>query len=155
MALMSVVLVEDDEHKLDQLSAFLRATFPKVDVRVRRSFQSGLAEILDRPPSLVLLDMTLPTFDISDEEEGGRPRPYGGREILEHMDENEITCPAIVITQYDAFGTPENAITLSDLDMQLRNRFPNSYKGTVYYHAALESWKGELRFILDNLQKGG
>lgn len=144
MALISLLLVEDDEQKLNQLLLFLQERFPTFGLSVRRSFQSGLKEVLEHPPMLVLLDMTLTTFDIGPDEEGGRPRPYGGREILEHMDEEGICAPCIIVTQYSAFGTNSDKMTLADLNSDLATTFPQIYCGTVYYNSATESWKDEL-----------
>ena len=126
----SLLLVEDDEQKLLRISAFLRASFPELHLTVRRSFQSGLKEVLRKPPTLLLLDMTLTTFDLGQDEEGGRPGPYGGREILEHMEEEGISVPSIIVTQYSAFGDKSSKmLTLADLDQELLACFPTTYCG--------------------------
>jgi hypothetical protein len=154
MAITSLLLVEDDEQKLDQIRLFLGESFPEYELSVQRSFQSGLKAISENPPTLLLLDMTLTTFDIGQDEEGGRPRPYGGREILEHMEEGGIAVQCIVVTQYSAFGTTSNKMTLADLDHELSTLFPGIYRGTVYYHAATESWKGTLRDMILRVVSG-
>jgi CheY-like chemotaxis protein len=144
MEMKTVLLIEDDEHKSRQLQAFLADRFPDLVVIARRSFQSGLEAVLEGRADLILLDMTLTTFDVDDDEEGGRPRPYGGREILEHMQEEAIYTPTIVVTQYNSFGDSDNKTTLDQLKRELEQQFPEMYSGTVYYHIALESWKSDL-----------
>lgn len=152
----SLLLVEDDEQKLLRLSAFLQVSFPEFRLTVKRSFQSGLKEVLSSPPTLLLLDMTLTTFDLDQDEEGGRPRPYGGREILEHMEEEGIAVPSIIVTQYSAFGDKSaKMLTLTDLDQELTLSFPEIYHGIVYYHAATESWKSTLAEKIREIVKEG
>ena len=102
MSWMRVLLIEDDENKRGQLISFLKEEIADVVVGVAASYHSGLRGVLDRSSDLVLLDMTIPTFDIGVEESGGRSQLYGGREILgKQMDRLDIRIPVIVVTQFD------------------------------------------------------
>lgn len=141
---MQVLLIEDDENKRGQLTAFIRERLPHAEIVTAASYHSGLACLQGRRPELLLLDMTIPTFDIGAEESGGRSRLYGGREILEQMDRFDIALPVIVVTQFDRFGDQENATTLHELDQQLATEFGDVYLGAVYYNSAREDWKTEL-----------
>ncbi len=141
---MRVLLIEDDENKRGQLISFLKEEIADVVVGVAASYHSGLRGVLDRSSDLVLLDMTIPTFDIGAEESGGRSQLYGGREILEQMDRLDIRIPVIVVTQFDRFGEHQEAVTLQELDRQLKREYPDLYCGAVYYNSAREDWKAEL-----------
>jgi CheY-like chemotaxis protein len=139
---MRVLLVEDDENKRSQVSAFVRETAPHIQLEIARSLQSGLAIVRASPaPDLILLDMTLPTYDVGPDEPGGQIHPLGGRQFLAQMDRFDINVPVVVVTQFETFDEDRDAMTLRDLDVELRKRFANVYKGTVYYHAAIADWK--------------
>ena len=141
---MNALIVEDDENKRIQLESFIRKAFPQAMVSIAKSLQSGLRLILLEKYDYVILDMTMPTYDISVEEDGGRPQAYAGREILRQLDRREIVLPVIVVTQFDRFGEGKETLTLSELDAQLRMQHPHIYMGSVYYNPALEGWKQEL-----------
>lgn len=140
----TVLLVEDDENKRRQISHYLNEAFPNANVKIARSLQSGLRLIIAGGIDLILLDMTMPTFDITADEDGGRPQPYAGREILRQMDRRGIVTPAIVITQFDRFGEGQDALTLGQLDAQLRADYQITYKGAVQYDVTFEEWKDSL-----------
>lgn len=147
---MKILLVEDDENKGIQLSNYIREAFPVVHIQLERSLQSGIRRIRKELPDIVLLDMTLPNYDIAPDEPGGDPQIFGGRDFLDQMDRLEIVVPVIVITQYETFGKPPKS--LPQLDEELRASYSSSYRGAIYYHASIHEWKEQLkRRIEDSL----
>lgn len=68
---MKVLIVEDDEFKGRRIEQVLRDYQPDVDLRLERSVNSGLKGIVEHSPELVLLDMSLTTFDVGPSEAGG------------------------------------------------------------------------------------
>lgn len=149
---MNILIVEDDENKRNQIVDFITETIPSSNVTVARSFQGGLRSIIAGGLDLILLDMTMPTFDVSVEEDGGRPQAYAGREILRQMDRRDITTPVIVVTQFDKFGEGIDEMGLEELDEQLYKDHPDSYKGVVYYNVAYAEWKQSLISTLSTLR---
>jgi DNA-binding NarL/FixJ family response regulator len=148
-----ILLVEDDEVKRTQLLDFLKATFPSSYVHTARSLKSGLHAVIKGGVDVILLDMTMSTFDISLDEDGGRPQAYAGRELLRQMNRRQIFTPVIVVTQLDRFGqgTPED-LTIEALDAQLRQAYPDIYTGHVYYDAAVSGWQEHLAAGLRHLE---
>lgn len=140
---MKLLLVEDDENKGIQLSNYIREAFPSTHIQLERSLQSGIRRIRKERPDMVLLDMTLPNYDIGPDEPGGDPQIFGGRDFLDQMDRLEIIVPVIVITQYETFGKPPKS--LSQLDEELRANYSTSYRGVIYYHASIHEWKEQLK----------
>jgi CheY-like chemotaxis protein len=110
---------------------------------------SALDEIEKELPDLLLLDMSLPTFDIDERESGGRPQGFGGLEILRQMKLAELQCPTIVITGYEAFlretGKP---LELSELRKELIEEFPDILLGVLHYDSTFDEWKKELKNAL-------
>jgi len=145
---MKILIVEDDLNKSRQIGDYLSELLPGVELVERRSFQSGLAEIYASAFDVVILDMTLPTYDIRPGERGGRTRTYGGREILEELVRNSISTKAIVLTQFESFGEGGDHLTLDELTEQVKARFPKLFLGTVYYHPARTDWRTRLNDLL-------
>src|SRR5215469_6069010 len=107
---MKVLIVEDDEFKRRRIAQVVRDSFPDVELTLERSVNSGLNGIVDGRPDIVLLDMSLTTFDVGPRESGGKPQNFGGLEILRQMDRLQIVIPVIVITQHERFAAGRKEI---------------------------------------------
>lgn len=142
---MKLLIAEDDENKRTQVTSFIRSNWPEFQINEAKSYQSSLRKIVQAEIDLIILDMTMPTFDISAEEDGGRPQAYAGRDILRQMARRDITIPVVVLTQFDKFGEGNAILTRAELDAQLRESHSERYYGMVYYDVALEGWKDALR----------
>lgn len=152
---MKILIVEDDQVKLAQIIKFLNSNFTKHEINKKYSFQSGLKEIISSNYDLIILDMSMPTYDISSNETGGRTRAYAGKEILKQMIRRNITVPVIVVTQFDTFGDVGNTTTLQQLNQELQVLFNPLYIGTVYYNSTIDSWKEDLYNLIMIVNKGG
>lgn len=141
---MDLLIAEDDENKRTQVTSFIRSNWPNFRLNEAKSYQSSLRTIVQGGIDLIILDMTMPTFDISAEEDGGRPQAYAGRDILRQMARRDITIPVVVLTQFDKFGEGNAILTREELDAQLRQSHPERYHGMVYYDVAFEGWKDAL-----------
>jgi CheY-like chemotaxis protein len=146
---MRVLLVEDDENKRQHLVSFLGEIVPGAEIETAESYSSGVRAIVDgrRLPDLIILDMSLPAFDISASEHGGGSEVYGGREILEQMNYRGIAVPVIVVTQFDRFGE-NNSVTLKQLDEQLASEYGENYRGAVFYNSGREGWRPKLKRLM-------
>ena len=148
--MIDILLVEDDEDKRDQIISFIDERIPSILTEVR-SFQSGLKAIKSNTFNLILMDMSMPTFDMSSSESGGRAQPFGGELLLFEMIRRGIMTKVIVITQFDLFGEGEEEISLKDLDIRLQTQFPDNYSGVVQYSISYTSWKEVLFNKITNL----
>lgn len=148
---MSWLLIEDDSNKAKQISDFLTENYPLESVKICRSYQSGLKNIFEGKYNLVLLDMSLPTFDISTEEDGYVHKQLAGQEILRELKRKRKNIKTIVVTQFESFGDTVSPLSLDALKQKLENMFPENYIGTVYYNASQSQWKKELRIMLNKV----
>jgi CheY-like chemotaxis protein len=137
---MKILLVEDDEDKREQLMNFVIEKLG-IDFKEARSYQGGLRLIKEEQFDLILLDMTMPTFDISSTENGGRSQPFGGEMLLYEIIRREIKSKVIVVTQFDIFGKGDEEITIKDLDLKLSTLFKDTYLGIVQYNISYTGWK--------------
>lgn len=150
---MKILLIEDDPNKAEQIGNFVVGVLPHSEMVIRRAFQSGLRDAVLVAYDAILLDMTMPTYEIGPREPGGRERRYAGREILRQLDRRSIQIPVIVITQYEQFEESGETVTLSELINQLRGDYPAIFLGAVFYQAANTSWMGQLRDLLTSIGK--
>lgn len=142
---MRFLIIEDNEAKSAQLSRFLESEFDGIVLGERRSYNTGLSAIKELVPDIVLLDMSMPTFDRRGTQTGGRTRYYAGRDVLSEMRRLNLASKAIVVTQFDTFGEGTQTRTLGELKSELEEEFPDRYLGTVYYHPSRFDWKLELK----------
>jgi CheY-like chemotaxis protein len=149
---MTILIVEDDENKRVQLSNFLQLIIPDESILLCRSLQSGVKKIRQELFDLIILDMTLPQYDLSPDEPSDDTHIFGGQEFLAQMERFDVLTPVVVFTQFEVFGKPPNELNLESLDLKLRGEYPNVYKGVVYYHSSINSWKQELK---DKLVENG
>jgi CheY-like chemotaxis protein len=139
---VNVLLVEDDENKRRQVAAAIRTQVPNAEVHEARSLRSGRRELETEPHwDLVVLDMSIPAFDITRDESGGRPQALGGRDLLRHIRRLGLDVPVVVLTQYDAFGDADRTLTLEDLNDLLRREHGPSYLGAIVYNVVFDSWR--------------
>ncbi|KQM90219.1 hypothetical protein ASE70_02050 [Sphingomonas sp. Leaf22] len=145
---MIALIIEDDDLKMDRLRGFLANEAPAVQIEVARSYKSGLLALVGLQPELVLLDMTLPSFDIQPGSDGGRPLNLGGKDLLRQIKRRDMRCCTIVVTGFDTFGSGATPVTLAQLDGELMREFSEIYLGSVYFNAATEDWRHRLRELV-------
>ena len=146
---MNVLLIEDDKEKAKSVISFLRKEYPNVGLEHKESYNSGLREIINNSNlyDIILLDMTMSTFDISTEEDGGVPQILAGGQILDAMSLRCIVKPVVVVSMYVSFG----GVKIDDLDKNLRTDFPEIYKGYVRFAINKNDWQDELRKYISNI----
>ena len=143
---VEVFIVEDESAKRKHIAEFVREAFPRVALGEAKSVSSALAFLEIFTPSLVILDMSLPTFDVKDRESGWRPQGAGGQEVLRFMQMSEMQVPVVLVTGYEAFhgdgvGDPVNIPSLND---KLVSEFGDIFLGTVYYNSTYDGWNSDL-----------
>ena len=101
-----ILLVEDYEEKAKDIRKFLQEKFPNAKVFNCTSYNSAQEMIFEAEDEydLILLDMSMSTFDLNDDASGGLPEPAAGQNILEGMYLRNISTPVIVVTMYNVFG---------------------------------------------------
>jgi DNA-binding response OmpR family regulator len=151
---MKILVVEDDDDKRERLMQFVGERYPAVSLVYARSLQSGLRAIFGGRPDLILLDMAMKNFDLTVDEDGGRPHSFAGKEILRQMQRKRLEVPTIVVTQFDRFGEEADYVTIDELKGELEKRFKN-YVGTVQYRSNIDSWKDALVDLINGVIEKG
>lgn len=142
---MNILIIEDDELKHQHLEKFVINLLPDSIFTWRKSYQTGLKEIMTNSYDLILLDMSMHIYEKTAQESGGSFETYAGRMILNEIDINEIVTKVIVVTGYDVYSDGK---TLETLKFELREEFGEFYIDTVYFIGSQDKWKLELTTLL-------
>lgn len=151
MTQIKIILIEDDYKKIEDIREFITEELLFENLVVKESYQSGIREILHNNFDLLLLDMSIPTFDKSPQESGGHFEKFGGYKVLREIIRKNRPVKTILITMFDDFGESDLSITLSQIDESLKKEFSSLYLGSVFYNATENKWKDDLRQILGRL----
>jgi DNA-binding LytR/AlgR family response regulator len=150
--MLNVLIIEDDEEKARKLEEFIYAEYPESEVSCAKSFSTGLRALIAGANhfDIVLLDMSMPSYDVSPQEpSGGTPVAFAGKELLAQMRLRSIGVPTIVVTMFDSFTEGAKRASLDQLVGELKADFSPPFRGYVYYNAAQEGWIASLKKIID------
>ena len=147
-----IILIEDDSKKIDDIKEYVTKYLGCKNFTVKESYQSGIREILQNDYDLLLLDMSIPTFDKTPMESGGPYEKFGGYKILREIIRKNRPVKTILITMFDDFGESDLSITLSQIDQSFKQEFSNIYLGSVFYHARENKWQEDLKTIIQEIQ---
>ena len=143
-----ILIIEDEQRKLDYLKDFLRMEFPDIEFEEKHSYNSALKEVVENHTkyNLILLDMSMTTYDVSVEESGGVPEPLAGENILDAMFLNEIPTKVVVVTMYESFVGKK----LKAFNNELKENYPDNYLGFVFFSHKNTDWRVELKKYLNS-----
>lgn len=143
---MNILVIEDNVIKRDKLCDFLSSSF-KVNISEAASYNSGLKALLERDFDLLILDMSMPTFDRTTATNGGRFRDLGGKEIAVRLKKQGRLIPFIVVTGYSDFSVNAENLSISQID-EILQTLGDVYKGYVFFDAVESVWKEQLIEII-------
>lgn len=144
--MIKILLIEDNEIKSEAIRNFLNESFEDICIDVARSYNSGVDHAMSNRYTLILLDMTIPNFDVTDTETGGETLKNGGEIIVEELMDEKIEFDCTVITQYETF----NNETLSTIDERLKSLCGKHYHGCIKYDSYNDVWKELLKTNIQN-----
>ena len=146
---MKIIIIEDDPNKAHQIISFLKEELKFSEIIYKKSYQSGLKELYENNFDFVLLDMSLPTYDINPGEDAYKFRHVAGYDILNELKRKKRAAKVIIMTQFERFGEGKQYISLINLKMVLRKEFSENYLITISYHPGRTTWKEELIEIIN------
>lgn len=144
---MQILLIEDNSNKLKQIKRVLTEIYPESNIEEAYSFNSGVRKVYENKWNLIVLDMSLPTYDITHTESGGDKKPVAGKNIMKRMLNRKIIVPVVIITQFETFD--DDRISLNSLNAEFKDGFKEIWKGTVFY--GNDDWSIDLKEILDKI----
>jgi CheY-like chemotaxis protein len=150
---MLILIIEDDPVKLQAIRIYLGELDPQTRIDYKMSYQSGLLALLTTKYDLIILDMQLPNYDVKSGEDGYKPRPVAGRDILREIKRKKIHASVVILTQYEGFGENGKFESLDQWDKRLSKEYANIYLQTIQYKPGSNSWKEQLSHQLNLLKK--
>lgn len=137
-----ILLVEDLPQKADDIRKEISSNFPKIPIEERSSYHSAIEEIFKHYNDyfIILLDITMSTFDVNIEENGGVPETLAGKRILEGMYLRDIPTKVKIVTMFESF----DGKSINQLDKELREDNPDCYEGFIFFSFKKSDWKKQL-----------
>lgn len=145
---MRILIVEDYGDKRASIVKYFQNRYKDAVMEEAKSYSTGISKIYAEKWDLIILDMSLPTYDITNSETGGEKKPTAGKEILRRMANRRIFTPAIIITQFDVFG--DKQISLDVLNAEFGEKYGDIWHGTVSYDKV--GWQLELDTLLEKIK---
>lgn len=145
---MKILLVEDDKHKMNDIIAYLDTFKKKIEVDTACSVESGVQSAVDNTYDLILLDMTIPNFDITEKSDGGKSYKNGGEIVVKELLDEEIDFRCAIITQYETF----NNETIDQISQRISRLCQDNYYGYVKYSTDNDAWKDNLKELIEHVE---
>lgn len=146
-----ILFIEDNLIKAESVQDFIKTRFETFDINLKDSFRSGLKELMLNTYDILLLDMSLPTWERTGFKKQEGFERFGGESIMREMKRKNNHVPTIVITMFSEFGIGKSFIDLVDLDTHLRSEFGSFYKGYVKYSSSERKWEDNLFDLLSSI----
>ena len=148
MKRLSILVVEDDEYKINDICGAL----PKhTDRTVVRSVASAVRAVVDGAFDLIMLDIALPTFEKQTGAASGSSQPQGGVEVLRALNYAKSTSRIIIISQYPGIEIDGVFVSLSASVQALNDRYDIDVVGSVAYDFEDNAWINEFKNIMSKL----
>lgn len=148
---IKILFIEDNKTKAEAVKKFVLETSEIYDLTIKESFTSGLRELFTNTFDILFVDMSLPTREGLLSNSINNFEHLGGHKIMSEMKRKKLLMPTILITMFSEFGIGKTFMDINELDEILSREFEDFYKGYVYYSSQEESWKENLKTILNNL----
>ena len=146
---MKILFVEDENIKRRDIMNYLSTDLNINDIDVVHSLMGGMLALKKKNYKMVLLDMSLPLYDIhGEDEEINEFEAFVGIEILDEIERKELDVKVLVITAFDVIEDDTKKIRLDQLDNQMKENYARFYLGCIHYDQSSLEWKYELKKYL-------
>lgn len=146
---MRILIIEDNLLKREKIVEFL-LSYSGAEIVEAASYNSGLVAAELGGYDLMVLDMSMPTFDRSESTQGGRFRSLAGKEIATKLNKSGRLTPFVVLTGYKDFSFNSQNLSIQQIH-DLLTTFGEPYKGCVLFNSAEILWQEQLSNIIDAL----
>lgn len=148
-----LLVVEDNEYKRKRICEVIESNFNNWTVEQCYSFNSAWRLISKEEYDVVILDMSLPTFDKTESEPGGVFRVFGGKELARKMTKRNIKSKFLFITQYKNFSDNTSSCSFDSLKTELLESYRKSCIGFVLYSNTQSEWRDEILTAIRELKQ--
>lgn len=143
--MVAVLIVEDDEHKIVDLKRELLDVRPDVIVRAERSVRAGVIAVTSQEFDLLILDLSLPTFDETARNSGGLGQPQGGLEVLRMLRMRDLRPPIIIVSQYYQVQFGSTYVATEKATSRIAADLNAHVVATILYKLQTDAWVDKFR----------
>jgi len=98
---LSILIVEDDEHKSSRITALIQSDYPEIRFEITESVRDAVTHVNKKTPSKIILDMSLPSHMPGIGVGNPLSMPTGGIEVLFELRKLGFrNLPILILTQY-------------------------------------------------------
>ncbi|MHA6183447.1 response regulator [Pseudomonas mohnii] len=146
---MNILIIEDNPLKRDKVVEFLSS---RASLRITEaaSYNSGLLAVYEQSFDLLIVDMSMPTFDRNENTQGGRFRALAGKEIVTKLSKANKLVPFVVITGYKDFSVDSQSLSIDQIHDLLKT-LGESYLGCIVFETTDDVWQEKLNSVLEKL----
>ncbi|EKN6076500.1 response regulator, partial [Yersinia enterocolitica] len=143
---MNILIADDSLQKQELLKELIIDEYPNGVIFQTDSFNSTFKEIKSRLFDLILLDMTMPTFEQNKRGSSeGKVRTLAGKDIISKMVYRNIITPTILVTQFEVFGRHNHLISIKEMADELMINYPEIVRGCILFDFQSDIWKKEIK----------
>lgn len=139
-----ILIVEDDEFKLNNLKAIIEKLSPNSEIDVNVAVAEAAINLSKNQYDLIILDMSLPAREIKAGTGPTESMLSGGLEILLELDFENRTEDVIIVTQYPEIEIDGNLVATHDAVGLLRDKYFSGVLACIVYEHSEEIWKHQL-----------
>ncbi len=141
----NILVVEDNPHKRNKIVDLIKSIIPDSNIELSGSFTTGWNRVKSDKYDLICLDMSLPTFEQSDSEGGGRFRVFGGKDIAQKIKSKQFKSQYVFITQYKNFSDNNKNYSFEELKCELMGDYAGSCLDVIFYSNKNSEWRDKLK----------
>lgn len=150
---MHLLVIEDNDIKYQLIEQCLEEARVQVTHERAASYQSGLKRLLSETERFdyVILDMTLPAYDVRSGVVSISMFTFGGEGILRECARKSAHGRFIILTQYDVFVRDQKEITFEELKSELRRKFDHQIVECLRMDTSSIKWKADLLALIERI----
>jgi CheY-like chemotaxis protein len=145
---MRILIIEDNDIKYGLVKDCLSEIDQSIGTQRACSYQSGLETLSKDSFDFIILDMTLPVYDVAHSLVVMDVLTFGGELILRETERKNILAKFIVLSQYNTFIRKNKEVTFSELKTELMEKYGRSVLGCVRLDSSSVHWKNEITILI-------
>lgn len=147
----SVLIVEDEAHKIKDLTDRISTKFPLSMVTSVSSVRNAVLKVIENDYDLIVLDMALPTFEKTGAGKGaGNSQVIGGMEIIRALKASRKSPSIIIVTQYPDIILDGTKIKLSRVSKVINEKYNQQVVSSILYSYKNKQWESAFENALGN-----
>lgn len=149
---MKILIVEDDDYKLERIKSFAEKEFGSVVMIARDNLKVALEAIAEDSYDLIFVDMAIPSHPTMAGQ--GTPVPFntGGLSVLMELAALNRKDHCIIITQYPDIEISGEYIPLDQVKEKLPLLLECEVLACIFYDEDNDIWQNELTAVFKDVK---